>query len=130
MVLPEEMAEIFSSMAGDYSQTCSKLEQLTLALFMGNGSYQTHIKKLRKLYSQKLAAVTDIFEKLASDFIEVRNTSSGINIILRINTEKSPAELKRDAESFGILCPHPKTALFSFTTITFLWRRSLISFRS
>ena len=38
MVLPEKMARLFSSMAKDYSQTCSKLEQLTLAMFMESGS--------------------------------------------------------------------------------------------
>ena len=75
-------------MAGDYSQTCSKLEQLTLALFMETGSYQTHIKKLRKLYSQKLLAVTEAFERHASDFIEVKNTSSGINILLRVKGQR------------------------------------------
>ena len=102
MVLPEDMAAMFSSMAGDYSQTCSKLEQLTLALFMETGNYQTHIKKLRKLYSQKLDAVNDVFEKNASDFIEVKNTSSGINVLLRICSPKSASELKRDAEALGI----------------------------
>lgn len=102
MVLPHRLSRLFSSMAGDYSQTCSKLEQLTLALFMETGNYQTHIKKLRKLYSQKLAAVTEIFERQASDFIEVRNTSSGINVILKVNSEKSIGALKKDAEKLGI----------------------------
>lgn len=102
MVLPEEMAALFSSMAGDYSQTCSKLEQLTLALFMETGSYQTHIKKLRKLYSQKLLAVTETFERHASDFIEVKNTSSGINILLRVKEQRDVEALKKDADDLGI----------------------------
>lgn len=102
MVLPAEMAEIFSEMAGDYSQTCSKLEQLTLAMFMETGNYQTHIKKLRKLYSQKLALVTEILNKEAPSFVKVRNTSSGINIILNVNSPKSSEELKKEAESLGL----------------------------
>ena len=89
-------------MAGDYSQTCSKLEQLTLALFMETGSYQTHIKKLRKLYSQKLLAVTEAFERHASDFIEVKNTSSGINILLRVKGQRDVETLKKDADDLGI----------------------------
>ena len=88
MVLPEETASIFMSMINDYSQTCSKLEQLTLALFMETGNYQTHIKKLRKLYSQKLSAITEIFENRAGDFIEMKNTSSGLNVILKVNSRK------------------------------------------
>jgi len=102
MVLPEEMAQLFSSIAGDYSQTCSKLEQLTLAMFMETGNYQTHIKKLRKLYSQKLELITDILAVVASDFIEVRNTFSGINVILKVDSPKTSETLKKEAESIGL----------------------------
>ena len=102
MVLPAEMAEIFSSMAADYSQTCSKLEQLTLAMFMETGCYQTHIKKLRKLYSQKLSATIDALTENGSDFISIKNTSSGINIMLEINSGKTSEELKKDAEKIGV----------------------------
>jgi len=102
MVLPEEMATVFSSMASDYSQTCSKLEQLTLAMFMETGNYQTHIKKIRKLYSQKLSLVIDTLTAKAGDFIEVRNTYSGMNLILKVNSDKSPETLKKEAESLGL----------------------------
>lgn len=102
MVLPAEMAEIFSGMASDYSQTCSKLEQLTLATFMETGFYQTHIKKLRKLYSQKLSATIDSLTANASDFINIKNTSSGINIMLEIKSDKSSEELQKDAEKTGV----------------------------
>lgn len=104
MVLPEPMAIDFTSIAGDYSQTCSKLEQLTLAMFMETGCYQTHLKKLRKLYSQKLAVITDAFACGASDFVKVTNTTSGINIILNVTSDKPAAQLKKDAESIGIPC--------------------------
>ena len=102
MVLPDELAELFSPMLRDYSQTCSKLEQLTLALFMETGNYQTHIKKLRKLYSQKLAAAASVFSEKASDFIDVKNTSSGINIALKVHSSKSTDTLKKEAENLGI----------------------------
>ena len=102
MVLPARMAEVFSSIAGDYSPTCSKLEQLTLAMFMESGLYQTHIKKLRKLYSQKLVKITDAFNAKASDFVRVISSSSGISIILEIDSPKTPGQIKRDAEGLGI----------------------------
>ena len=102
MVLPAEMARVFSSIAGDYSPTCSKLEQLTLAMFMESGLYQTHIKKLRKLYSQKLSRITEAFHAKAADFVQVISSSSGISIILEIDSPKTPGQIKKDAESLGI----------------------------
>ena len=114
MVLPSEMAKLFSDMAGDYSQTCSKLEQLTLAMFMETGNYQTHIKKLRKLYSQKLTAVTETLSEAASDFIQVRNTSSGMNVILKVSSPKDPSVLKKEAESLGLHVSFLEGDLFIF----------------
>ena len=90
MVLPPQIAAAFTQRLSGYSQTCSKLEQLSLAMFMNTGWYQTHIRKLRKLYAQKLTLVTDTFRKEAADLVTVRNTASGMNILLRIR--KTPAE--------------------------------------
>jgi GntR family transcriptional regulator/MocR family aminotransferase len=101
MVLPASISKMFADMFSEYSQTCSKQEQLTLAMFMEQGQYQTHIKKLRKLYSQKLNLIIDAFEPY-SDFLTVKNTASGINLMLEINTDKPALQLKKDAESLGI----------------------------
>ncbi|MCQ4636776.1 PLP-dependent aminotransferase family protein [Anaerovorax odorimutans] len=99
MVLPPAMAEIFRTIRGDYTQTCSKMEQLTLALFMEKGFYQTNIKKLRNLYSQKLHAVVKC---LSTNFTKPTNTSSGINIIVRVKGTKSAQQLCADAKALGI----------------------------
>lgn len=102
MVLPEAFAEVFSSIVTDYSQTCSKMEQLTLAMFMETGYYQTHIKKIRKLYAQKLSAVTDAFAKYAGDFVTITDIESGINIPMHIVSPKPAAQLKEEALSIGL----------------------------
>lgn len=102
MVLPSQLAGMFESISSDYSQTCSKLEQLTLAMFMETGQYHTHIKKLRKLYAQKLSAVTGYLRREASDIVEMRNSQSGINLLIRIDTSGSPEEIKKDAATLGI----------------------------
>lgn len=99
MVLPQGMAQLFQSIRGDYTQTCSKTEQLTLALFMESGYYQTHIKKIRNLYSQKLQAVTKC---LSTDFTKVKNTYSGLNVIVEVRSDKTAKQLAEDAKSAGI----------------------------
>lgn len=83
MILPQEMARLFESIKSFYTQTCSKAEQLTLALFMNEGMYQTNIRKLRKLYSQKLQVLIAAVSKYGSPDVTAENTSSGINLILR-----------------------------------------------
>lgn len=102
MVLPKQMALIFDSIKDDYTQTCSKTEQLTLALFMEDGLYYTNIKKLRALYAQKLMVALKAFEEYAKGIVTPLNTKSGINIILQVKTEKSSEELCSEAKSLGI----------------------------
>lgn len=102
MILPPNMAEIFASIKANYTQTCSKTEQLTLALFMENGYYYTNIRRLRSLYAQKLQLAISSFAKYGMGFIDAKNTKSGINIILDVKSEKSAEMLCQEAESLRL----------------------------
>ena len=97
MVLPKPMAEIFETIREDYDQTSSKTEQLTLALYMHNGWYRTHVRKLRALYAQKLRRAAAALKKYGEGFIEPVNTSSGMVILLRVKSSLPPEELSRRA---------------------------------
>ena len=102
MVLPEKPLEKYVESKDSYSQTCSKTEQLALSLYMAEGKYMSGIKKLRRLYSQKLNAVISQMKKTADDFITIHNTYSGITVSLKVNTGKSAAILSAEAESLGL----------------------------
>jgi GntR family transcriptional regulator/MocR family aminotransferase len=111
MVLPHDMISIYETMKMDYDQTCSKTEQLTLALFMQRGFYGANLRKIRNLYSHKLREAMDAIGEYGGKdgFASAENTRSGINIILRIDTgaeggdEKEAAgRLIDDAAGLGI----------------------------
>lgn len=103
MVLPREMTPIFHAIKSDYTQTCSKTEQLTLALFMEDGLYYTNIRKLRNLYAQKLQVALNALTKYGNGIAQPANkTNSGINIILKVRTKKAPADLCSMAKSIGL----------------------------
>lgn len=100
MVMPQPVASIFQKIRSTYTQTCSKAEQLTLALFMDNGYYRTGIKKLRRMNSQKLEAVTKTLEGYAE--VRARNTYSGINLMLNTSDEKTADRILRNASHLGL----------------------------
>lgn len=102
MVLPPNMATIFDTFRGDYTQTCSKTEQLTLALYMSKGLYQTNIKKLRALYSQKLQLALSILGKWGTGLIHPVNSSSGVNMLISVKSKKPAALLCQEAQELGI----------------------------
>jgi GntR family transcriptional regulator/MocR family aminotransferase len=102
MILPPNMAAIFDTFRGDYTQTCSKTEQLTLAIYMSKGLYQTNIKKLRTLYSQKLQLVLSIFNRWGAGMIRPVNSSSGINMLISVKSKKPAALLCHEAQELGV----------------------------
>ncbi len=99
MVLPDRLAGFFNAHKNDYDQTCSKIEQLTLASFMGRGFYQQGIRKVRKLYARKLALVIKSFREYGGDLAAAENTGSGISVRLNVKTDKTAAELCKEAGS-------------------------------
>ena len=85
MVLPDPMLEPFSQMTPFYTQTCSKTEQLTLALYMKQGFYRTNIKKLRSLYTQKMQLATNLLKSKLGERVDVLSNSSGLHMLLAVS---------------------------------------------
>lgn len=102
MVLPAQMAAIFDTFRDDYTQTCSKTEQLTLAIYMSKGLYQTNIKKLRTLYSQKLQLALSVLNRWGDGLVRPINSSSGVNMLISVKSRKPAAQLCREALELGI----------------------------
>ena len=55
MILPLDILENYKWIKARYSQTSSKIEQLTLTKFMAEGYLEKHLRKIRKLYYKKNA---------------------------------------------------------------------------
>ena len=102
MVLPMEMAEIFNDIKGAYTQTCSKSEQLTLALFMENGYHYTGIRKLRSMNSRKLDVTLSAFDKYFGKEVIPMDTRSGITLTIKVRSKRYLTELILLARSIGL----------------------------
>ena len=103
MVLPEQLSTIFDKTKDQYTQTCSKAEQLTLAFFMEDGYYYTGIKKLRTLYAQKQQTAIAAFSRYGSGgFVKAVDTQSGINLTIRVQSSKSAEQLSALAKSLHL----------------------------
>lgn len=102
MVLPGNLTAIFDANRKSYSQTCSKAEQLTLALFMHEGYYYTAIRKKRALYTAKLNRVTELFEHNNNPDIRLNESRSGLSVIVRIRTNENVTEFLEAGNQLGI----------------------------
>jgi GntR family transcriptional regulator/MocR family aminotransferase len=103
MVLPSTLLKLFKESLSDYVQTSSKAEQLTLALYMNGGFYQTNLRRQKKLYAQKIQLATETIVIKGKGLVEILNNSSGIHMLLKLrNKGKTTEEICQLARSQGL----------------------------
>ena len=102
MVLPRIMQPYLNKVLDYHTQTCSKTEQLALAAYIEKGLLQTHVKKLRSLYAQKVNRVCSLVPEIFGDAVRIRSRESGLNMLLEIEKQTDAEELCRIALRDGI----------------------------
>jgi GntR family transcriptional regulator/MocR family aminotransferase len=110
MVLPVSMHQLFLEVVGGYTQTCSKAEQLTLAYYMEKGYYQTGLKKLRKLYTQKIQIASAEIQQYASSQVTILSNTSGLHLLLELKERLS-------GEAVEAICQRAKQVGLSVSPI-------------
>jgi len=85
MTLPESLNHLFELNQKRYTQTASKLEQLTLAKLMNEGDFEKHIRKIRKNYARKQRKITDYIKKYFPKLTQFTTHASGLQIILEMD---------------------------------------------
>ncbi len=102
IMLPDTLLKYYRHMMYHYNQTCSKIEQLTLALYMKEGFYQKQIKKLRKLYTNKIQLLVECIQKEMKGLVKVLSHTSGLHILLEIHSGKSVEKLCEEAATLKL----------------------------
>lgn len=93
MVLPYNILEIYYKHKHKYNQTASKIDQLTLACFMEDGVFERHLKKIKRIYSQKNNfLLKELKDKLGNN-LSIMGSESGIHMGVKIKTESDESAL-------------------------------------
>ncbi len=103
MVLPHRLLHDYESVKRRYSQSASKLEQLTLASFIEEGFMEKHIRKIKRSYKRKSFLLQRYIERNFKRRIEIINADSGLNMVLGLYTEKNADEVSDSFAKKGIL---------------------------
>ncbi|MGG1662652.1 PLP-dependent aminotransferase family protein [Brevibacillus sp. NRS-1366] len=102
MVLPYELSSIYQKQMSAFDQTASRIHQETLALFMKNGDWERHIRKMRTLYRKKHDAMLHILQQEMGAYIRIRGQDAGLSVTVEVNSACTSKELAKIAASAGI----------------------------
>lgn len=102
MILPQPILELYISYKKQFSQSSSKMEQLTLAQFMEEGYLEKHLRKIKKIYYRKNELIVNFIKNNAKEKINILGHDSGLHMMFEITTNKKVNEILKDAESHNI----------------------------
>lgn len=103
MVLPRGLLEQYQQKLGFYSCTVPAMEQFTLARFLSQGSFETHVNRMRVFYRARRDQVLSALDNspLAGRY-QVRGEDAGLHFLVRLDTRLPDGELSRRARERGI----------------------------
>ncbi|WP_326942964.1 PLP-dependent aminotransferase family protein, partial [Aneurinibacillus migulanus] len=102
MVLPPRLLERYQSDFAIYEQPVSKIHQMTLELFMRNGYWERHLRKVRKIYQKKHAILLSTIENIMGDRVRIIGKNSGLHILVEIQRSITEEQLIEAAKHIGV----------------------------
>lgn len=102
MILPEFLLDIYHERFFLYEQTSSTMHQKTLARFMKEGYFDSHIRRLKKQYRLKSDVIFQALHQYLEGKVEVIFTKGGVTMLLAVNSQKTEEELVALANAAGI----------------------------
>ncbi|MCP8971332.1 PLP-dependent aminotransferase family protein [Ectobacillus ponti] len=107
VILPPILLTRYKKHFQNQSQSASPLIQRALYLFMKEGSFSRHVRRMRKLYQAKHRALLTAIEAYMGERVRVIGQRAGLHLLLEVAGGQS-GELVRRAETAGVKVYEPK----------------------
>ena len=101
MVLPDSLLAVYKEKFSHYASTVSRIDQLILAAFINEGSYERHLNRTRKLYRGRHDALIDAIKE-ASASVKILDEDAGLHVTVSFPYENNEEEIVVSALKKGI----------------------------
>lgn len=85
IVLPAVLSDRFREKLGRYSQSSSPILQRAMYLFMKEGHFERHIRKMKKVYQEKHKTLISAIDKHFGNRVEIVGQKAGLHIVIKVN---------------------------------------------
>jgi GntR family transcriptional regulator / MocR family aminotransferase len=109
IVAPEPLVDSVVKIRSAMDQHSSPIDQATLARFITEGFFLSHIKRMRKIYSERRNFFIEQFNKLVGDRFTLQVPEAGLNIVAWLKCEEDFPMIRRITLDIGV---RPSTLSF------------------
>lgn len=105
MALPPELVEAFTRARSILDGHTPQILQLTLARFMSDGHYNTHVRAMRKLYATRREVMLAAIDRYLGEIVAPQRPAGGMQIACILKQGWSEAKTIRQAAGAGVQLP-------------------------
>ena len=102
VVAPEPLIDSLVKIRSAMDQHSSPIDQATLARFITEGFFLSHIKRMRKIYSERRDFFIKHFNELLADRFVLQIPEAGLNIVAWLKREEEFEMVKRVTLEIGV----------------------------
>jgi GntR family transcriptional regulator/MocR family aminotransferase len=102
IVAPEQLVHSMVKIRSTMDQHSSAIDQATLARFITEGFFLSHIRRMRELYGERREFFIEEFNKLLGDRFSLEVSEAGFNMIAWLLREEDFAMVKRVTIEIGV----------------------------
>ena len=103
VVAPPDLAEVFRRVAGATMQGVPANLQSTMATFISEGHLATHIRRMRRTYTERQNALLSAAEEHLGGLLDVRPAAAGLQTVGHLAEGFNDVEVARKAGERGII---------------------------
>ena len=111
ILAPEQLVEPMIKIRAVMDQHSPAIDQATLARFLTEGYFLSHIKRMRKLYSDRREFFIEQFNKLLSEHFVLQIPEAGLHFVAWLRRKKDLPLITRVCAEIGIR-PTPLSSCF------------------
>jgi GntR family transcriptional regulator/MocR family aminotransferase len=102
LLVPAPLADAVSKLRTAIDQHSPTIDQATLARFITEGFYLSHVRRMRKIYSERRAVFIELFNKLLGDRFTLDIADAGLHALAWFRSEKDLSLLQRAGPNLGV----------------------------
>jgi len=105
LVLPENLVEVFRKAKEIHDAGCSTIDQATAAVFIQEGFFSAHVRRMRKVYRERLEVFLDEAKKHTAGWLTFGDVEAGMDVTGWLHPGADDARVSAQLADAGVHAP-------------------------